>query len=74
MMYLGMKFKNYEELKEWNKKGHISYYKNLVVLFHSNPTMEASDLMDKEAATLHDLFDMDWDVIDELEISTLKTL
>lgn len=69
MKYLGMEFKNYEEIKEWNKAGHIESYKKLVKLFSINPSMELSIMMDKQAEILVKRFGMTWEEIEELEMA-----
>lgn len=69
MTYLGMEFKNYEELNNWNKAGHITEYKKLAEMFSKHPTMEISSIMSDRALVLHDSFGMSWEEIEELEIA-----
>lgn len=69
MKYLGIEFKNYEEIKDWNRDGHISEYKQLAELFANRPTIELSSMMSDRAIVLHDRFDMSWEEIEALEIA-----
>ena len=68
MTYLGIEFKNHEELKNWNKAGHIREYKKLAEMFDKNPSLEISSVMSDRAKVLHKIFGMSWDEIEELEI------
>lgn len=67
MKYLGMEFKNYEEMREWNKAGHIAEYQKLAKLFENNPTMELSSMMSDRADVLVNQFGLTWEEIEELE-------
>ena len=67
MTYLGIEFKNYEELENWNKEGHIKEYKKLAEMFNKKPSMEISSIMSDRAIVLHDRFGISWEEIDELE-------
>lgn len=67
MTYLGIEFKNYEELENWNKEGHIKEYKKLAEMFNEKPSMEISSIMSDRAIVLHDRFGISWEEIDELE-------
>ena len=69
MTYLGIEFKNYEELENWNKCEHIREYKKLAEMFDRNPSMEISSMMSDIAIVLHDRFEMSWEEIEELEIA-----
>lgn len=69
MTYLGREFKDYEELVNWNKDGHITEYRKLAKMFGKTPTMEISSMMSKKAIILHDSFGMSWEEIEELEIA-----
>ena len=69
MTYLGMNFKNHEELENWNKKGHIEEYKKLAKMFNQHATMELSSMMSDRAEVLHNRFGMSWEEIEALEIA-----
>lgn len=69
MKYLGMEFKDCEELANWNKDGHIREYRKLAEMFSQFPSMEISSMMSDRAAVLHDSFGMSWEEIEELEIA-----
>lgn len=69
MKYLGMEFKDYNELADWNKDGHIKEYRRLAEMFSQSPSMEISSIMSDRAAVLHDSFGMSWEEIEELEIA-----
>lgn len=69
MTYLGIEFKNYKELENWNKAEHIKNYKQLSKMFSNHPTMEISSMMSDMANVLHDKFSMSWEEIEELEIA-----
>lgn len=62
-----MRFKNYEEMHEWNKKGHIADYRNLCGMFSRNPNMELSNLMGDRAEVLVRSFSLTWDEIEAIE-------
>lgn len=38
MKYLGVEFKNKEQLEAWTKAGNIEEYKKLAKLFNNNPS------------------------------------
>lgn len=69
MMYLGIEFKSYEELKNWSKEGSIREYKKLAKMFDRNPSMELSAMMSDRADILHRKFGLSWEEIEELEIA-----
>lgn len=71
MKYLGIEFKNYEELNEWNRQGHIAEYKKLAKMFNQHSTMELNNLMCERASVLHDHFHVSWDEIEQLELETI---
>lgn len=71
MTYLGMEFKNYEEMNEWNKKGHIEEYKKLAEMFNKKATMELSSMMSDRAEVLHNRFNMSWEEIEALELEAI---
>ena len=67
MTYLGIEFKNYEELRNWTKEEHIREYKRLAEMFAKNGTMEISSMISDQKLVLHDSFGMDWEEIEDLE-------
>lgn len=67
MKYLGMDFKNYDEMRAWSKAGHIEEYKNLAKLFDKNPTQELSVIMSDRALVLVEAFGLTWEQIEDLE-------
>lgn len=69
MKYLGMEFKNYDDMNAWNKAGHIEEYKTLANLFANNPSMEISSMMNDRAQVLVNHFGMTWEEIESLEIA-----
>lgn len=69
MTYLGMNFKNIDELKNWSKQGAINYYRKLAVRFEANPTMALSNVMSEYADILHKTFGLGWSEIEEIELS-----
>lgn len=69
MKYLGMEFKNKEQLEAWTKAGNIEEYKQLVKLFNNNPTMELSSMMSDRAEILHDRFGVSWEEIEQMEMA-----
>ena len=71
MKYLGMKFKNYQELKDWNKQGHINRYKKLAKMFSNNPTMELNVMMCKCADILVERFGLTYNDIEQIELSCM---
>lgn len=71
MKYLGMEFKNYQELKEWNKQGHIDHYTKLAKMFANKPSMELSVMMDKCADVLVKQFGLKPSEIEQIEISCM---
>ncbi|MDO4345611.1 MAG: hypothetical protein Q4C50_12510 [Eubacteriales bacterium] len=71
MEYLGMEFKNHEELINWSKEGNIEEYKKLARMFDQNSTMELSIMMGKRADVLHNRFNMSWEEIEKLEIEAI---
>lgn len=66
--YLGMKFKNAAEIKEFNKQGNVNHYKTLAKLFVNNPTTELSSMMSNIADTLVNVFGMTYAEIEAIEI------
>ena len=71
MKYLGKEFKNYQELKNWNKQGHIDHYKALTKLFIEKPTMELSCKMVEYAEVLVKIFGMTYSEVEQIEISCM---
>ena len=70
MTYLGMNFKNAEEIKEWSKQGSINHYKKLAKAFDKNPTsMTISSMMSDMALILVNTFGLTWDEVEEIELS-----
>lgn len=69
MKYMGMKFKNYEEFKAWNKAGHIEEYKRLSELFAEKPSVELACFMSDRAEVLVNQFGMTWEEVEALEIA-----
>lgn len=68
--YLGMKFKNADEIKEFNKQGNINHYRTLAKLFVNNPTIELSSMMSNIADILVKEFGMTYTEIESIEIET----
>jgi hypothetical protein len=68
--WLGYEFKNYEELKEFNKQGAIETYKQYVRLLDNATTsadmMARSSAVSEQSLYLHDKLGMTWDEIDAL--------
>lgn len=60
-------FKNYKEMYEWNKEGHIAEYRKLSEMFSCNPSAELSILMSDRAEVLVKRFGLTWEQIEELE-------
>lgn len=71
MKYLGMEFKNYQELKDWNKQGHINHYKKLAKMFNNNPTMELNVMMCKCADVLVKQFGLTYNEVEQIELSCM---
>ena len=71
MKYLGMEFKNYQELKDWNKQGHINRYKKLAKMFSNNPTMELNVMMCKCADILVKQFGLTYNDVEQIELSCM---
>lgn len=71
MKYMGKEFKDYQELKAWNKQGHIDYYKKLATLASSNLTMELSIMMTDCAVVLMRQFGLTADEIEEIELACM---
>lgn len=71
--YMGRTFNSFAELNEWNKAGHIDYYKKLASMAANNPTMELITIMRTEADTLHNQFGLTWCEIEEIEIAAMQT-
>ena len=71
MKYLGMEFKNYQELKDWNKQGHINHYKKLAKMFSNNPTMELNVMMCKCAVILVKQFGLTYNDVEQIELSCM---
>ena len=71
MKYLGMEFKNYQELKDWNKQGHINHYKMLAKMFSNNPTMELNVMMCKCADVLVKQFGLTYSEVEQIELSCM---
>ena len=71
MKYLGMEFKNYQELKDWNKQGHINQYKKLTKMFSNNPTMELNVMMCKCADILVKQFGLTYNDVEQIELSCM---
>lgn len=69
MEYLGMEFKNYEELRTWNKAGKIEEYKALAARFNKAPSMELSSAMSDLADVLVKQYEMRWEEIEEMEVA-----
>lgn len=71
MKYLGREFKNKQELRAWNKHGHIEHYKKLAKMFINNPSMELSIMMSKCADTLVQQFGMTYNDVEQIELSCM---
>ena len=71
MKYLGMEFKNHQELKDWNKQGHINHYKKLAKMFSNNPTMELNVMMCKCADVLVKQFGLTYNEVEQIELSCM---
>ena len=71
MKYLGIEFKNYQELKDWNKRRHINHYKNLAKMFSNNPTMELNVMMCKCADILVKQFGLTYNDVEQIELSCM---
>ena len=71
MKYLGMEFKNHQELKDWNKQGHIYRYKKLAKMFSNNPTMELNVMMCKCANILVKQFGLTYSEVEQIELSCM---
>lgn len=72
MTYLGMEFKNYEELEEWSKKGHIERYVKLTKMFDRNPSMEINSIMCDLSQLLIKRYGLTPEEIEQLEIAAYK--
>ena len=69
-MYLGRKFKNFEEMREHNKQSNIVHYKRLLNSFYANPSHAAIIMIQNMADILVNTFGMtraEVDALDELE-------
>ena len=71
MKYLGMEFKNHQELKDWNKQVHINRYKKLAKMFSNNPTMELNVMMCKCADILVKQFGLTYSEVEQIELSCM---
>lgn len=69
MIYLGKHFRNYEELENWNRNGHIAEYRKLAEMFSRNPSMELSCMMSDRAEVLVKEFGLTWEQVEQLEIA-----
>ena len=67
MTYLGMEFKNYEELENWSKEGHIKRYEKLAKMFDRNPCMEISSMMSDLSQLLIKRYGLTLDEIEAIE-------
>lgn len=74
MKYMGRIFKNYEELRKWNKEKHIEEHKHLCRMFGNNPSMEISCMMSDHADVLVRLFGMTREEIEKMEINEFKNI
>lgn len=71
MTYLGMEFKNHEELMQWTKQGKVASYKKLAHMFNNNPSMEISSMMSDLADVLMSRFGMTLDELEAIEIEAM---
>lgn len=69
MNYLGIDFRDYDEMNEWNKNGHITEYRKLAEMFSRCPSMELSNMMSDRATVLVESFGLTWAEIEALEIA-----
>lgn len=69
--YMGMEFKNHDELKAHTKEGHISYYKKLCKLAGNNFTMELNVMMCKQADVLIKHFGMTLAEVEQIELEAM---
>lgn len=67
MAYLGMKFENAQEIKNWSKQGNINTYRNLAQRFNEQPSMELSSMMSDLFQVLVNTFGMTPDEVEALE-------
>ena len=74
MKYLGMEFKNYEELQAWSKQGHIDRYKWLAKRFAENGSMETSCMMSKLFLVPMNHYGMTSDEIEALELEVMEAI
>lgn len=71
MKYLGMEFKSYQELREWNKQGKINEYRNLAKRFNEQATLELSSMMSDLAQVLIKQFGLTPDELEAIELENL---
>lgn len=68
----GVIFNSKADIDRFVKEEAIRAYKRSVELFVEKPTFEHSLYSDEKAEYLHTEFGMDWDEIEEIEISAMK--
>ena len=71
MTYLGMEFKNTEEIKTWSKEGNINEYRKLCMRFNEHATLELSSMMSALAQVLINRFGLTPDEVEAIELETL---
>ena len=71
LICLGMKFKNYHEIKEWSKKGKINEYRNLSKRFNEQATLELSSMLSDLAQVLIKQYGVTLDELESIELGTL---
>ena len=71
MKYLGMTFKNYDELKAWVKQGKLNEYRKLAKLAVDNLTMELNAMMSDLASELMSNYGVSADEIESIELEAL---